>query len=68
MISTKELEGKVFEDDITHIKYVRGVCECGHTTYFLRNVPSICSHCQRTIYPIERTKFKDKTNKLMKRR
>ena len=68
MISTKELEGKIYEDDLTHIKYVRAVCKCGHTTYFLKNTPTMCSHCNRTIYPTQRTKFKDKINKLMKRR
>ena len=68
MISTKELEGKVFEDEKNHVKYIRAVCECGHTEYFLSNKPRPCSHCNRTVYPTERTEFKDKIQKLKRKK
>ena len=69
MISKEELEGKIYEDERNHVRYVRAVCEyCGHTEYFLQNKPRPCSHCDRTVYPTDRTKFKDKITKLKRKR
>lgn len=51
-----------------NVKYVRAVCKCGHSIYFLRNRPAICRNCGRTVYPTRRTEFKDKVSKTMKRR
>ena len=68
MISTKELEGKVFVDELNHVKYIRTVCECGCSEYFLSNKPRPCRHCGRTVYPLESTKFKDKIEKIKRKK
>lgn len=67
-----ETEGKGFvcRDKYTGEKviYIRAVCRCGHSVYFLKNKPIICRHCGRTVYPTKRTEFKDKVGKTMRRR
>ena len=50
------------------VKYVRAICECGCSVYFLQNKPEICRHCGRTVYPTRRTEFKELIKKTMKRR
>ena len=67
-----ETEGNEFicRDKYTgeRVKYVRAICKCGCSVYFLQNKPLICRYCGRTIYPTRRTEFKDKVNKLIRRR
>lgn len=42
------------------VKYIRRVCKCSHSIYFVRNMPVICKYCGRTVYPTKQCEFKDK--------
>ena len=43
-----------------NVKYIRKVCKCKHSIYFLSNKPAICRCCGRTVYPTKECEFKEK--------
>lgn len=42
------------------VKYIRKLCKCKHSIYFVRNKPAICRVCGRTVYPTKESEFKEK--------
>ena len=71
MISNnEELDEFIIKDRYTgeQVKYIRRVCKCGHTLYFLSNKPMVCSHCNGTVYPTNRVEFKEKIKTLKRRK
>jgi CDGSH-type Zn-finger protein len=50
------------------VKYVRRVCKCGHSLYFLENKPMVCSHCNGTVYPTGNYEFKAELEKVRRKK
>ena len=50
------------------IKLYRVKCKCGHSISFIRNHFTICNHCGRKVYPTQKSEFKDKLLKEIKRK
>ena len=70
MISNnEELDEYIARDKITgeNVKYVRKVCKCGRSIYFLNNKSMICRQCNRRVYPTKSCEFKEKMKKEMRK-
>lgn len=65
----EELDESIVRSTFTgqKVKYIRTLCECGCSVYFLQNRPQICRHCGRTVYPTKKCKFIDKLKKEMRK-
>lgn len=52
----------IARDKITgeDVKYIRKLCKCSHSIYFVSNKPAICRVCGRTVYPTKECEFKEK--------
>lgn len=52
----------IARDKITgeKVKFIRKVCKCNHSIYFVSNKPAICRVCGRTVYPTKECEFKEK--------
>ena len=45
-------------------KYDHIYCEgCGHSLYFIKNIPVVCNYCGSVVYPTKRSEFKAKLKK-----
>lgn len=62
-----------FRDDISaftgeRIKLFKVKCKCGHVISFISNHFMICNHCGRKVYPTQKSEFKDKLLKEIRKK
>lgn len=42
--------------------------KCGHSMYFMKNHSATCSICGNLVYPTKKSEFKEKMEKLIRRK
>ena len=65
MINKEELNEIYARDKYSGemVKFVRKVCKCKHSMYFITNQPAVCRRCGRLVYPTKLSEFKAKLKK-----